>query len=198
MIEWEFIAALEGGRELRGYVPAVGTSDSGVTIATGVDLGARTAKEIDNWPLTDPALKERLKAYADLKGAAAAAKLEEMPLVISEKEAIQIETAAAGPIFDAVRDAYDKAVGENAFQGLPDEAQTVLASLAYQYGPNLAKRTPNFWRLACQGDWQACVDELENFGDRYPPRRRKEAALLRAVLAPNPNDVTPFAPRASD
>lgn len=199
MIDWKFIADLEGGLQLNGYVPAASTSNSGVTIATGVDLGARTLKEIGKWPVTDD-LKIKLAPYVGRKGQDALNLLRELPLEVTEDEATQIETAVCGPIFDQLREAYDKKVGPDAFHHLPDEAQTVLASLAYQYGPNLAKRAPKFWGLACKADWPACVNELVNFGDRYPTRRRKEAKLLRQALSTTSNEsaVTLFIPRASD
>lgn len=199
MIDWKFIAELEGGLQLKGYVPDASTSNSGVTIAAGVDLGARTLKEITKWPIADK-LKVKLAPYLGRKGQDAVNLLRELPLEITEDEATQIETAACGPIFDQLQKAYDKTVGKDAFYQLPGEAQTALASLAYQYGPDLARRTPKFWELACQGDWQACVNELENFGDRYPTRRRKEAKLLRQVLdtTSRGDNVTQFVSRASD
>ncbi len=199
MIDWKFIAELEGGVQLKGYVPAASTSNSGVTIATGVDLGARTLKEISKWPIAD-SLKVKLAPYLGRKGQEAANLLRELPLEITEDEATQIETAACGPIFDQLRKAYDKTVGKDAFYQLPGEAQTALASLAYQYGPNLAHRAPKFWGYACQKDWRACVNELENFGDRYPTRRRKEAKLLRQVLdtTSSGDNVTQLVSRTSD
>ena len=39
MIDFNFISKLEGGRKTKGYVPDPEGSRSGVTIATGVDLG---------------------------------------------------------------------------------------------------------------------------------------------------------------
>jgi Bacterial toxin homologue of phage lysozyme, C-term len=38
-VDWKFIGTLEGAGILKGYVPVSQTSNSGVTIATGVDLG---------------------------------------------------------------------------------------------------------------------------------------------------------------
>jgi len=40
-IGYKFLSALEGGSRVVGYVPAVSVSKSGVTIATGFDLGQR-------------------------------------------------------------------------------------------------------------------------------------------------------------
>ena len=38
-VDFKFISQLEGGRATTGHVPAAGVSSSGVTIATGFDLG---------------------------------------------------------------------------------------------------------------------------------------------------------------
>jgi GH24 family phage-related lysozyme (muramidase) len=182
-IDWDFIAELEGRRQLKGYVPAAATSQSGVTIATGVDLGHHTAREIAAWPIAD-SLKLKIAPYVGRVRQDAVAALTAQPLEIDENEAIQLETAVAGPLFDRLRASYDRAVGKDSFYNLPPQAQTVLASLAYQYGPALDKRTPKFWRLACAQDWTGCYKELNNFGDRYPTRRKKEAELLVALISP--------------
>jgi hypothetical protein len=67
------------------------------------------------------------------------------------------------------------------FEDLPDGVQTVIASVAFQYG-SLQKRTPNFWRQITSGDWQGAYRNLQNFGDDYGTRRKKEAVLLKQSL----------------
>ncbi|WP_393941438.1 pesticin C-terminus-like muramidase, partial [Shewanella sp. S23-S33] len=42
-VNFGFISGLEGGPILQGYVPDPKNSNSGVTIATGFDLGQRSA-----------------------------------------------------------------------------------------------------------------------------------------------------------
>ena len=51
MIDWHFIGELEGQSVLTGYVPDPEISASGVTIATGVDLGQLTPAELRNMAL---------------------------------------------------------------------------------------------------------------------------------------------------
>jgi hypothetical protein len=68
------------------------------------------------------------------------------------------------------------------FDALPSECQTVIVSVAFQYG-DLARRAPNFWRQISEQRWADAVANLMDFGDRYPTRRRREAAVLRSVLA---------------
>lgn len=38
-----------------------------------------------------------------------------------------------------------------------------------------------FWEAATAQDWKACAQLLNNFGDAYPTRRKKEAALLGKI-----------------
>ena len=64
------------------------------------------------------------------------------------------------------------------FQDLPSNKQTVLASVAFQYG-DLPKKTPKFWKYATSDDWDSVKRELNDFKDDYPTRRRKEAKLLK-------------------
>ena len=63
------------------------------------------------------------------------------------------------------------------FESLPSNKQTAIASVAFQYG-DLAKKTPNFWQYATSGNWDSVKRELNDFKDKYPTRRKKEAALL--------------------
>ena len=68
--------------------------------------------------------------------------------------------------------------GKALFHDLSDECQTVVASVAFQYG-RLEVATPNFWRQVTTGYWLAALENLRDFGDRYPTRRNKEADLLQ-------------------
>jgi GH24 family phage-related lysozyme (muramidase) len=76
---------------------------------------------------------------------------------------------------------YDASPSTKSFSQLPPEAQTVIASVSFQYG-DLATRTPTFWGHVTNERWQKAVDELRNFGDRYPTRRGKEADLLQGAI----------------
>lgn len=178
-IDWTFISKQEGGCLLRGYVPPTGKS--GVTISTGVDIGQRSRQDLERWNLP-PHLLARLACYCGLTGNDAIAELNRNPLTVTAEEAQAIDRAAAGPIFEQLRTQYDRAAAPHRFDQLPAGIQTALASVAYQYGANLARRTPRFWAMATRADWDACMRELENFGDKYPTRRRAEAALIRDSL----------------
>jgi Bacterial toxin homologue of phage lysozyme, C-term len=179
-IDWAFISELEGGQALDAYVPAARESKSGATVATGIDIGQMTADGIDRLNIPT-ALKEKLKPYAGVTGEEAAAFLALRPLSITKEEADLLERIVKGQAVAGLKAAYDRAVSgtpdTSAFDALSDEAQTVLCSVGFQYG-NLAQRAPKFWRACTEQRWRDARDELRNFGDKYPTRRKKEAERL--------------------
>ena len=77
------------------------------------------------------------------------------------------------------------------FADLPGEAQTVIADIAIQFGPNLDRATPRFWRFVTTGAWEKALDELRHFGDRgrgpdgrpiSSDRRKKELQRWQKAL----------------
>ena len=56
-------------------------------------------------------------------------------------------------------------------------------SVGYQYGSftntdTIKGRPEKFWKKVREDDWEGVVNELQNFGDKYPTRRNKEANYL--------------------
>ena len=186
-IDHDFIASLEGGQILEGYVPNPSTSNSGVTIATGVDLGSRTEAELIGLGL-DSALVARLKPYLGLKKAAAKQFEDANPLVLTKPEADALDKAVQGAIEKALVTKYDAAVSASAkkFSDLPTQAKTVIFSVQYQYG-DLSTKTPKFWGMVTKQDWKSAVRELWNFGDDYEVRRFKEGDLLSDLVVDLPS-----------
>ena len=183
-IDFLFISSLEGGQQLKGYVPASGVSNSGVTVATGFDLGARNEADLKKLNLST-ALINKLKPYLGLKKQAATTALQKSPVAITKQEADSIDKAAKSDATNLLVQRYNAAVTSKqlTFSQLPKEAQTVIASVAYQYG-DLASRTPKFWKAVTDQNWSDTVTNLKSFGDQYPTRRSKEAALLQAIVKP--------------
>lgn len=179
MIDHEFINTLEGVR-LVGYVPEPdgGEIESGVSIANGYDIGQRSVEEIDD--AFGYELADKLAHYAGLTGYAAIAKLEEIPLRITQQECFEIAKHSHERATELLLDDWHKARGKP-FGSIHDALQTVIASVAYQYG-DLPTRTPNFWRQATSGDVIGMLSNLCNFGDHFPTRRRKEAQYLYEAL----------------
>ncbi|WP_415755365.1 pesticin C-terminus-like muramidase [Pseudomonas leptonychotis] len=179
-IDFSFIAHLEGGSATKGYVPDAGNSRSGVTIATGFDLGQRQLADLQALDLPD-ALAERLRPYLGLTGHAAMAQLSTQPLSITAAQVEQIDEAYKEPFINRLAASYGKCGGGD-FAQLPAQMQTVIASVAFQYG-DLASRTPNFWKQVVAHDWNGAHSNLLNFGDRYTSRRRQEAELLFQAMS---------------
>ena len=174
MIDYEFVEKLEGF-ELVGYVPK-DSQRSGVTISTGIDLGQRT--QLDMAALYPHFLAGKLRHYAMLKGDAARRALIKWPLHVTGPEA----SAIAAPVFRSIRSRlitnWQQSASKLAFEQLTDDQQTVIFSVAVQYGPDLERRAPKFWGHIIRLDWIAAVEELRDFGDDYPTRRNKEANRL--------------------
>lgn len=180
-IDHAFIENLEGGMKLRGYVPAAEASQSGVTIGCGVDLGQRDDAELQRWGCSAD-LIDHLRPYLGLKKEVAEAALEIAPLEVEEDAARFLSIAARHSITEALAIFYERDSG-GYLSELPPPAQTVIASVAYQYGPRLRGECPAFWRAACRMHWESMEAELRDFKDNYASRRIREADYLRAGLA---------------
>lgn len=180
-IDYSFLSELEGGSKTSGYVPAAGVSKSGVTIATGFDLGQRNESDLKNLGLSSD-LAALLKPYLGKKGIDAQEALNTAPLTITTEQASAIDKAVKKSHVDLIKLKYNAAAeNKKKFIDLPAEAQTVIASVSFQYGTSLDARAPNFWKAAKAQDWKTCIKILNNYGDAYPTRRKKEAALLGKI-----------------
>lgn len=176
-VDFGFISSLEGGPVLRGYVPDPEHSSSGVTIATGFDLGCRSDSDLVTLLPEHGELVDKLAVYCGHKRNTALAVLVNNPLHITENEALIIDSAVKQQLLNQLEQRYDSAA-ETSFDLLPPSMQTVIASVAFQYG-DLARRCPKFWHAAVAADAIAMIRELKNFGDRYITRRQREANYLQ-------------------
>ncbi len=177
-INWDFIRKLEGF-ELKGYVPfdKEGGVESGVTICSGFDLGQRkTLKEFNFGRI----LENKLSPYLGVKGAKAKALLKSSPLVLTAREADAVDKKVKEVFTKKIIKEFED-YSDLTFCNLSQAKQTVFVSVAFQYG-DVRRRCPKFFRYATRGMWGSVAAELENFGDDYSKRRRKEAAYLRADL----------------
>jgi len=179
-VNWLFIGEQEGAGICDGYVPVANTSESGVTIATGVDLGQMSAAGLSALAISEE-LKDKLRPYCGLRKASAVECLAARPLRITRDECTELDRAIQAGHLAEIAAAYNAAHPAKPFEQLPERAQTVIASVAFQYG-SLRVRCPRFWSASVRQNWRDVIGELENFGDAYGPRRRREAEYLRAVL----------------
>lgn len=183
LIDYSFLSAREGGVRLHGYVPAPADSKSGVTIATGFDLGQRNKTDLRTLELP-LSLSDKLAPYLGVTRFDAQKLLDKAPLSISLFEARLIDKAVKHD--HLMRLVTDYAASPHNtrkvdFFSLPAEAQTVIASLAFHYG-TLSTGTPRIWKMFSSQDWTAAVRELRNFQDVYPTRRNLEADVLARLV----------------
>lgn len=185
-----FIADREGAAVQEAYPPP--NSNSGVTVATGVDLGQRNQADLASLHLS-ATLVSLLSPYLGLTGQAAADFLENHPLILTPSQVAELDRAVHNQIYTQVATNYNNA-SDLSFWRLPSAVQTVIASVALQYGPNLhlpasQGGTPAFWAAVTEGRWQDAVDELRDFGDAYDTRRNLEADVLEAAI--DADDIPP-------
>ena len=185
-IDWDFILDLEGFA-LNGYVPDAKNSKSGVTIASGFDLGARNENDLKGLPNN---LIKKLIPYLGLKGLEAESVANS--LSITENEAKILNEFSKNKTVNKLKNKWQNFTNTS-FDDLPMHQATVIASLSFQYG-NLESQTPNFWQQVTNNNWDDALGNLQNFGDRYSTRRNKEAEYL---IAGN-NQMTPIIPKKKD
>jgi hypothetical protein len=179
MIDFNFISKLEGGRRTTGYVPNPEGSRSGVTIGTGIDLGQMGESDLEQFDFPSD-LKDKLRPYLGKIKFEAVDLLDRMPLQVTDEEAEIIDKQVKSRFVRDLERKFDDSATMH-FDELPDGVQTVIASVAFQYG-DLRRRTPNFWRQITTGDWQGAYRNLRDFGDAYASRRNQEADLLKSSL----------------
>jgi len=174
-IDWKFIEEREGNK-LTGYVPNAKNSKSGVTIASGFDLGARSLSDLSGLPEDVVTL---LKPFLGFKGSEA----QEMAknLKVSQKQAKTINEFAHKQAAENLASKWKAKTGQD-FSELPKNKATVIASVAFQYG-DLETKTPNFWRQVTEDDWGAAVKNLRDFGDDYDTRRKIEADFVESGMS---------------
>jgi type VI secretion system secreted protein VgrG len=178
-INFEFIKQLEGSRK-DGYVPAPDDSQSGVTIGSGFDIGARSLTDLKILGLPDELIK-KFSPYVQLKKQDAVALLKDTPLSITDEEEALLEQLVKNSETEKIVKWYNNSDSSINFECLPEEAQTVIASVAYQNG-YLPNETPFFWKQAVEQDWTSMNENLMDFGDDFKTRRRKEAKLIERLL----------------
>lgn len=181
-IDYKFLSDREGGSKTQGYVPAVNKSKSGVTIATGFDLGQRSESDLKALGLSST-LVSKLKPYAGIKAKEAQDLLKKKPLVINANQAAEIDKLIKKKHIDDIKQKYNAAIKEGGtkFEDLPPEAQTVITSVSFQYGTNLKSAAPKFWGAVTSADWKKTKEILNDFGDAYPTRRGLEADLIGEI-----------------
>lgn len=177
-IDWKFIGDREGFRT-EGYVPS---DKSGVTIASGFDLGQidlQHLKTVLNQDLMASTIK-MLTPYLGFKGDAARKLLHKHPLELTTAQCYYLDTLVFKKHYEACKKEYNDH-SDFSFDFLDTPKQTAIMSVSFQYG-SLKKKCPKFFKSITKGLWKEAVEELRNFGDAYAPRRKLEADLLESSL----------------
>lgn len=198
----DFLAKVEGPRQTAGYIPCFartgGTANyrggpnpgnytamgaSGVTIATGCDLGQTDIATLKGYGVNDNFLLEILKPYIGLKKNAAIQKLHQSPLAISSAHAELLDHSVHGGYLDRyARPAYEKK-SRVKFDDLPLQAQAVVMSVCFQKGcGGVARDWPKLWGYLTTQNWKSAAYELKHGFKQYTTRRKIEGALLEELL----------------
>lgn len=184
-IDWDFIKSLESLR-LKGYIPkdAKGIiGRSGVTVATGIDLGQQSAVQIELLPLSRQ-LKDKLKPYTNKIKKEAEDFLLKNPLTLTAQEAQALDQAMKEREVKTFARRYH-ALTKLDFLDLPAQVQTVLTSLVWNFGTDLPGKYPSLWKHIRSQDWKGLANALENFPSlqiQLAIRRKREAAKLKELF----------------
>ena len=155
---------------------------SGVTIATGCDMGQTDEITLREYGVR-PELISILSPYIGLKTNAAIRKLSQMPLRITPADAEHLDNCVhAGYLNRYVRPAYDKASNVK-FDDLPKAAQAAVFSLCFQKGCGGVRRDwPMTWHCLTNQNWSGAAHELKTGFRQYAKRRWVEGKLLEELL----------------
>jgi len=179
-LDTNFLKKVEGF-ETNAYVPIdkqtkKALDKSGVTIASGIDLGQWSEKELKNLKVPQPILN-KLKPYLGKTKDSAIKFLANNPLSLPEAEAVELNNIFKTHFAEKIASRFNKDSNIK-FEDLPSEVQTPLISVGFQYGNKMFKH--NFWKQVTSGKWKDAYNNLMNYGDDYSTRRKKEAALLKS------------------
>jgi len=103
--------------------------------------------------------------------------------MINDAQALEIDKIVKSSHVASIANKYNAAIEKNAvkFKDLPAEAQTVIASVSFQYGINLQRKAPLFWKAVTSQDWEETENILDDFGDGYKSRRKLESDLIKKI-----------------
>lgn len=185
-IDFNFLTKVEG-RKLYGYVPKNKNGiigKSGVTIGTGVDIGNRTRAQIATLDIPEN-LKQKLFPYCEKRLEDAERYLIAHPLKLTNEEVDQLDTAVIKADLSITIRIFNED-SKVKFEALPSQVKTVVASLAWNLGPNL-RRFINTWSCLTNQRWKELYELLYNFPckpgqEALLNRRRQEASLIKQLI----------------
>jgi hypothetical protein len=157
---------------------------SGVTIATGFDLGQHNKQDIKNLNLPK-ALEDKLTPYAGSTDAKKAANL-----TITAEEAALLDKAVIDSKLNSFNAAYVAKFGENPDQSLDENTRLALASAFFNMGPGMlnAEKNPSMFKALQSKNPALIQKEIANFhrGAKGQPESRRlvEAGIAAGFIDP--------------
>ena len=195
LIDTQFISCHEGLAQC-GYVPLDASTgqvagNSGVRIATRVDLGSKDRNYFTSRSGIDYTLLNKLEPFLNLTGSDAACAVLERPLLVTSSEANQLNSFTMNELAATIEQRYQsssRSRNEVSFRSLPRGIRTAIIDVWFQLGAPEAY--PNFWNFVIRNDWTGAVRELRNFysnpGQQSQSdlkRRNDEADIIEAANA---------------
>lgn len=167
-----------GRNDLADCGPILGVS--GVTVGTGLDLGQQSADGLERMGIPHELLG-KLLPYVGLRKEAAASKLKEAPLSLTDAEVDEIDACVHAEYIRRVESLYNKHSAVP-FAECPKQAQAIITSVYYQLGAYNGKPGYRYlWGFFVKQDWKSAVSELQRGFTRYATRRRAEGRILSEV-----------------
>lgn len=178
LINFDFIAQREGGMRTRGYVVKDSSGNvfpqSGVTIGVGVDLAHMSEADLVDAGVNQK-LIDKVKPALGVKGNAAE-KVADINL--TNAEAMKLTHLVQKRELGYMQKKFNED-SEMQFKDMPERWRTVLSSVFWQFG----RQTTGFkfWGYLVNGDYEAALAELRDFGDDFPTRRNAEADYVEGT-----------------
>ena len=206
LVDIPFLIQVEGNLG-ESYVPQDTTTckvlgHSGVTFCNGIDVGQWSKDKLRRIGVSRGVLSKIPDSFFGARGNAALAALRGSgTVVLSERECRELNTRVIDHIASQVASEFTAAAqreGTNkvtSFARLPRGIRTAIYSVYHQYGSTSKIR--RFWKHVTSGNYDHALSELINFGDNYPTRRKKEAAIFAAALRNWPNTGGTISPDGS-
>ena len=177
-VDFSFIGQQEGVGIKKGYIPKKDgkvLDKSGVTVGTGVDLGSKNDAYFKG---LSEEIKAKLRPHYGKKKDAAVASLKSNPLTLTSAQVAELDTFVKNKEINNLKSKWNRD-SDTDFDSLPKNKATAVASVYFQYG-NKMVRDHKFWKQVTSGDWEAALDNLRDYKDKYPSRRNREADYLES------------------
>lgn len=186
---WSLTAREEGVRNKSYTLDSGKYPESGVTVATGLDIGQWTEKGLKTLGMPEPLL-ERMRPYIGKKGKAA----EELHgqqggFELTDQEVRLVDTLLKADALRAINTDLLEKTGK-LMDDFPLEAQQVMVSMYHNFGAKVFKY--GTWKELVDGNYGEAARRLRNTAEwkSLHERRAREADVL-SVLAPREPTIFP-------